>query len=783
MLGLALLYFVTGRLGLLLPAFDPDITLLWLPSGIAVAALTRWGFGCWPGVALGAAAVNFAGDVGWASVLGIAAANTAGPLLTAWILRRSGFHPEFDHKRDILLLAVAAMPGTLVSASLGVVMLGLSAGFRGDCLTGWLVRWAGNITGVIAATPLVLVWTRNEWRSIALRRAEFFIWIGITCATVSGVCLLNTDPGGAAWELAFLPLPMLAWAALRFGAIGTSLGIILLSVGAAYGTATDRGPLNRANQTEEIVGLWLFMATCAVLGWLIAALHASRLKAVGIQRLFEQALNDISLGVIFGDLARKITYANEGFTRLTGYTETEVLGQSWRILHGPETDPAAEENLTVAVRDGGLFDGEIVNYRKDGTMFWNRLLVSPIRNEHAEMTGHLALQHDITERKRAEDALRVASQKLKLHFERTPMAVIEWDLEFRVTQWNPAARTIFGFTHAEALGQHASFIVPEKSRPHVEDVWRALLKKNGGERSSNENVRKDGERILCDWYNTPLIDERGAVTGVASLVMDVTERRRAEEAIRALNASLERRVQERTAELQAANKELEAFSYSVSHDLRAPVRTMDGFSRIVAKRYADRLDEDGQKMLGMIQAGARQMGRLIDDLLAFSGMGRQALAPSPIAMHALAQAVFDSLAGLEPERKLRLHLHPLPPAHGTPGMIRQVWMNLIGNAIKFTAGREVAEIEIGTQTGANGEVIYCVRDNGAGFDMRFADKIFEVFQRLHSMEEFEGTGVGLALVQRVVERHGGKIWAEGKVDGGAAFFFTLQNPEKRPGTA
>lgn len=715
----------------------------------------------------------------------------------------------------------------------------------------------------------------------------------------------------------------------------------------------------------------------------------------------------------------------------------------------------------------------------DRARWFNMEVLKPLGVKLGVIVAHT----DISERKQAEEALRDANQKLRLHFEQTPMAVIEWDLDFRVTQWNPAARTIFGYSSEEALGQHASFIVPNAFHNMVDEIWQALLRKSGGERSTNPNVSKDGTPILCEWYNTPLIDEHGTVRGVASVVMDITERtqaqqllaweksalesisspaplatvleglmlglekqlpgalcsvllldadglhmrtgaapslpvaynhavdgiatgpkdgscgtaahfnrqvivvdiandplwadyrelaldhdlracwstpihsskgkilatfaiyyhkpqhpvpeelelieraahiisiaierKRAEEEILQLNASLEQRVQKRTAQLQAANaslgdfkaaldehaivaitdvngtityanekfcqisnyshaeilgqnhriinsgyhpqaffkelwqtiisghvwkgeiknrskdgtiywvnstivpflgpdgkpsqfisirtditerklaeekinklnialqsraaelevanKELESFSYSVSHDLRAPLRAVDGFSRMVISDYAPKLDDEGQRMLGVIRSEAQRMGRLIDDLLAFSRLGRTPIQAESINMHALAREVFDELAASEPERTLRFDLKPLPSSCGTEALIRQVWVNLISNALKFTKKCELAEIEIGVKKDEQDGWVYYIKDNGAGFDMRYTDKLFGVFQRLHNQQEFPGTGVGLALVQRIVKRHGGRIWAEGEVNKGATFYFTLPN--------
>ncbi len=278
---------------------------------------------------------------------------------------------------------------------------------------------------------------------------------------------------------------------------------------------------------------------------------------------------------------------------------------------------------------------------------------------------------------------------------------------------------------------------------------------------------------LTDTFNEMLagIQERDSALSAENVA-----RRHAEDEIRILNASLERRVEERTAELQTANKELEGFSYSVSHDLRAPLRAVDGFSRMVFDKYSVQLGEEGRRLLGMVRSETARMGRLIDDLLSFSRLGRQKMEVASMDMRALAQGVFNELAASEPERKVRFDLRPLPAASGTVAMIRQVWVNLLSNAVKFTKERETGEIEVGTQDGGKEGPIYYVKDNGAGFDMRYVDKLFGVFQRLHSAGEFPGTGVGLALVQRIVQRHGGRVWAEAEINRGATFFFTLSHP-------
>ena len=227
-----------------------------------------------------------------------------------------------------------------------------------------------------------------------------------------------------------------------------------------------------------------------------------------------------------------------------------------------------------------------------------------------------------------------------------------------------------------------------------------------------------------------------------------------------------------TRQLSDANKELESFSYSVSHDLRAPLRAIDGFSQILVEDYGDKLDENGQHQLDVIQGSARQMGQLIDDLLAFSRLGRKGMSISEIDMGVLAKEVFEQLQLGETERTVRLNIDTLPPANGDRAMIREVFVNLLSNAMKFRKPREVPVIEVTGAVDGN-ETVYSVKDNGVGFDMKYADKLFQVFQRLHSAEEFEGTGIGLALVQRIIHRHGGRVWAEGKVNKGATFYFSL----------
>jgi light-regulated signal transduction histidine kinase (bacteriophytochrome) len=243
-----------------------------------------------------------------------------------------------------------------------------------------------------------------------------------------------------------------------------------------------------------------------------------------------------------------------------------------------------------------------------------------------------------------------------------------------------------------------------------------------------------------------------------------------------LNRDLERRVAERTAELEAANRELESFSYTVSHDLRAPLRTLDGFSDALLEDYGPQLPAEARDYLATIRRGAQRMGALIDDLLAFSRLSRKPLTKQSVNMEALVQGALEELGPERTGRKIEFLNGALPATQGDPALLKQVWMNLLSNAIKYSRQAEQARIEIGSLA-EPGAKVYFVRDNGAGFDMKYADKLFGVFQRLHRADEFEGTGIGLATVQRIVHRHGGRVWAEAQPDQGATFYFTLEREE------
>ena len=324
---------------------------------------------------------------------------------------------------------------------------------------------------------------------------------------------------------------------------------------------------------------------------------------------------------------------------------------------------------------------------------------------------------------------------------------------------------------AEAVrGRRAREVLPDIEQSFIDAFGRVAL---SGEPAHFEQYTA----ALGRWYS--VVAYRVAPLRVAVVFDDITDRKRAEASLKELNDALERRVAERTAQLEAANKELEAFSYSVSHDLRAPLRAVIGYAGILEEDHAPHLDTNAKRILGIVRDEARRMGGLIDDLLAFSRTGRQSMRAVPVDMTAMAREALAELQRLEPEREVEVRVGEIPAGHADPALVRQVWSNLIGNALKFTRRTRPARVEIGGERRGD-ECVYFVRDNGSGFDMQYAGKLFGVFQRLHRQEDFEGNGVGLALVQRIVTRHGGRTWAEGAVDGGATFYFSLPCREDQP---
>jgi PAS domain S-box-containing protein len=491
---------------------------------------------------------------------------------------------------------------------------------------------------------------------------------------------------------------------------------------------------------------------------------------------YRAILASIAEAVISTDAQGCVDFMNSVAERLTGWSESEAqdkpLAEIFRVLDSEAQTPmenpgeqALHLGQVVALTD------HTVLIARDGTQCAIAGSGSPIRDESGATMGVVLVFCDQSEERMAQKAMLQAGLYNRSLIEASLDPLVTIGAEGKITDVNEATTKVTGCPREELIGSDFSdyFTQPKKAREGYQRVFA-----EGQVTNYPLEVKHSDGRTTPVLYNAAVYqDEEGHVVGVFAAARDITERKRAEEEIRTLNAELEQRVRDRTAQLEASNQELEAFSYSVSHDLRTPLRAIDGFARILREDYAQHLDAEGKRVCSVIHDNVGNMSRLIDDLLMFSRLGRTEMSLSEIDMGAMASAVFHELTTPESRARIDFSVGSLPPAFADTTLMRQVWTNLLSNCIKFSSKRERATIQVGAEQ-MEGETVYTVQDNGAGFDMQYVHKLFGVFQRLHSTKEFEGTGVGLALVQRVIRRHAGRVWAEGEIDKGATIYFTIQ---------
>lgn len=490
-----------------------------------------------------------------------------------------------------------------------------------------------------------------------------------------------------------------------------------------------------------------------------------------VEAKFRDLLESTPDAILIVNITGRLVLVNSHAEELFGYAREDLIGQPIEALlpsRYRSSHLGHRQNFFATPRTRTMGAGlELYGLRKDGVEFPVEISLSPIETEEGTLV--MSAIRDITERRKAE-------RKFRGLLESAPDAVVIVDRQGSIVLVNTQAENSFGYSRDELVGQRVEMLIPDRFRgnhaPHREGYFLDPKVRGMGAGLELYGRRKDGSEFPVEISLSPLETEEGLL--VSGAIRDISDRKRFEKSLQEKNLLLE----SANMQLEATNKELEAFSYSVSHDLRAPLRGIDGFSQALIEDHADQLNDDARELLHRVRAAAQRMAELIDNLLGLSQMTRSELSHEDLDLSKIATAIAEDLKHAEPSRKVQFVIKSDLTVNGDPRLLRIAMENLLGNAWKFTSRHEHARIELGSLRD-NGTAVFFVRDDGSGFDMTYANKLFGAFQRLHRDSDFKGTGIGLATVQRIIHRHGGRVWAESAIEKGATFYFTLTTQSDR----